>query len=97
MKKISLFNLFSTPNLRNRDLVDSIFNKINKEKEVELDFSQIQFISKSFANELSNKIKESKTKIHLKNKNEYVRRMLKVADFKPTFNSKEFKEISVSC
>ena len=64
MKKVLLSNEFGS-NIFTRNTISSFFEKINelKDKEIALDFSSIDFISRSCADEYLKRKQDSKKKI----------------------------------
>lgn len=79
--EIKVFELTNTSNLALRFWADDLFNSLEKqrEKKLTLDFSGIEFMSRSFANEYLKLKRSSYKQITEKNMSENLKQMLKIA------------------
>ncbi len=93
--EIKVLKMLNTSNLALRFWAEDLFNSLEKlrEKKLVLDFSDIEFMSRSFANEYLKLKKLSYKQIIEKNMSENLKQMLKLAaTIKPkTLNSHETK------
>lgn len=81
---IKLRKLFNTPILRDREAARSLVRLLESKstKKVELDFSEIEFVSLSFSHELQSYLKTN-PQVECTNRNEEVRRMMLASQARP--------------
>ena len=86
MRTISLYEIFKADTIRNRNSVILITDQISKynSEKIIIDFSNIEFISRSFANELQTRLKD--IDFEFRNTSTIVKRMLEVSIEKPKFD-----------
>ncbi len=92
--EIKVFKMTNTSNLALRFWADDLFNSLEKlhEKKLVLDFSGIEFMSRSFANEYLKLKKLSYKQITEKDMSENLKQMLKLAATTKV-ETREYQEI----
>lgn len=79
MVSLSVFHIFKTNTISNRTSADIILSYAIRNAEIdELDFSDIEFVTRSFAHQLKTGIKTLKRIVKLSNTNSAVTKMLEV-------------------
>jgi len=85
MKTLYLKNIFNSPILRSRSAAQLLFRKIQalpSTEKIILDFEDIDFVSRSFANELLVSLR-NRANVSIVNTNSNIEEMFKVAKKKP--------------
>ena len=100
--KVRIINLSSELGryLLTRNSIKAIFNQINSSKEDEflIDFINVDFISRSCADEYLNEKKDTYKRITERNQNEYIKKMFRIAsksDNRISFSNKNRDDIII--